>query len=369
MMCRLVTVLIGTTWLALAGPAWSHQPSDSYLSLNFDTGPANGQWDIALRDLEYALGLDTDRDGAITWGELRPQIDRVADYALSHLQLTTEQRACPIRMTRFLVDDRSDGGYAILRLAIVCPGDRYPDHVDYRLFFDLDTAHRGLLRVQHGASAVSAVLSPAQSGFDLAPHAASFSQTFVSYWREGVWHIWVGLDHVLFLITLVLPLVLGGTVTAGAQRYQSVLVRTVTVVTAFTVAHSITLSLAVLDVVTLPVRWVEIAIAFSVVVVSLNNLKPLLPHSNWVFSFGFGLLHGFGFANVLVDLGLPGKSLAVALLGFNLGVETGQIVIIGVTLPLLTLFANTLYRSIMLKGTSTVIASVAMVWCLERFSA
>ncbi|MEO5732069.1 MAG: HupE/UreJ family protein, partial [Rubrivivax sp.] len=139
------------------------------------------------------------------------------------------------------------------------------------------------------------------------------------------------------------------------------------IVTAFTVAHSITLSLAVLGVVSLPSRVVESSIAASVVLAALNNVFPLFHGRRWLVAFTFGLLHGFGFASVLVDLGLPQQALALALLGFNLGVEVGQLTIVALFLPLAYLLRRGwFYRRVVLTGGSVVIAMLAAVWFVER---
>ena len=139
------------------------------------------------------------------------------------------------------------------------------------------------------------------------------------------------------------------------------------IVTAFTVAHSITLSLAVLGLVTLPSRLVESAIAASVVAAALNNIWPLVRGRRWMVAFLFGLVHGFGFASVLADLGLPQGALAVALLGFNVGVELGQLAIVAVFLPLAyALRRSWFYRRAVLVGGSLLIALLAAVWLVER---
>jgi len=139
------------------------------------------------------------------------------------------------------------------------------------------------------------------------------------------------------------------------------------VVTMFTLAHSITLWLAVMEYVTLPSQWVEATIALSIVITSLNNLYPVLPLSNWAIAFVFGLVHGFGFANVLLALGLSSMTLALSLLGFNVGVELGQIAIVLFFLPLAYLLRGTLfYRLVVLRIGSVLIALVASLWMLER---
>ena len=139
------------------------------------------------------------------------------------------------------------------------------------------------------------------------------------------------------------------------------------VVTAFTVAHSITLTLAALQIVALPSRLVESAIAASVVLAAANNLWPLVERRRWLVAFGFGLIHGFGFASVLTELGLPKDALVLSLLGFNLGVEAGQLAIVAAFLPLAYLLRNTtLYLKGVFVGGSCLTLLVALVWLVER---
>ena len=139
------------------------------------------------------------------------------------------------------------------------------------------------------------------------------------------------------------------------------------VVTAFTVAHSITLSLAALGVISLPSRLTESAIAASVVLAALNNVHPVVYGGRWIIAFAFGLIHGFGFASVLTDLGLPQGSLLLALVAFNLGVELGQLAIVAVFLPVAYALRDTrLYRLGILIGGSLLVAAIAAVWLIER---
>jgi len=184
-----------------------------------------------------------------------------------------------------------------------------------------------------------------------------------------VWHIWLGYDHILFLVSLLLPAVL----VRREGRWQSVpdfsgaFWDVARVVTAFTLAHSITLTLAALGVVALPSRWVESAIALSVVLAALNNVFPIVERGRWIAAFAFGLLHGFGFAGALQDLGLPTGSLALSLAGFNIGVELGQLAIVAAFLPVAFAFRSTFaYRRVVLAGGSAVIVAIAGVWLAER---
>ena len=360
-----------TLFLALAAlVAHAHKPSDSYLALEADGAALRGQWDIALRDLEYALGLDADGDGAITWGELRAKHAEIAAYALARLALRADGRLCALAPTTQLVDEHTDGRYAVLRFTAQCGTERARElEVEYTLFADLDPTHRGLLRAKLGRDTITAVLGPDQPRLALRAEGRSRWAQFADYWREGVWHIWIGFDHVLFLLSLLLPAVfaLSARVWTPAARFGPVFWDVFKVVTAFTVAHSITLSLAALALIALPSRLVESAIAFSVLLAALNNLWPVVSDRRWLVAFGFGLVHGFGFASVLADLGLPRETLLTALVGFNLGVETGQLVIVGAFLPLAYATRRTwLYRRMVLAGGSAAIALVATVWMVER---
>ena len=119
--------------------------------------------------------------------------------------------------------------------------------------------------------------------------------------------------------------------------------------------------------VNLPSRWVESAIALSVVLAALNNLWPVVYEKRWVLAFCFGLIHGFGFAAVLSDLGLPKDSLLVALVAFNLGVEVGQLAIVGVFLPIaFALRGSGFYVGLLQLGGSTAIAVIALLWLTQR---
>lgn len=364
--------LLAIALVALAGllpAAHAHKPSDSYLSLRVDAAAITGRWDIALRDLDFAIGLDADGNGEITWGEVRSKHGEIAAYALARLAVRGDGAACSIEPGAQRVDEHTDGAYTVLPLAIRCTQAPGRLAIDYTLFADLDPQHRGLLNLQARGQTRAAVLGPhaATQIFELA--SASLWAQFVDYLREGVWHIWIGFDHVLFLLSLLLPAVL----LWRAQHWQAVdsfrcaFIDVFKIVTAFTLAHSITLTLATLGVVALPSRAVESAIAASVVIAALNNVWPLFHQRRWTVAFAFGLIHGFGFATVLADLGLPRDALMLALLAFNLGVEAGQLAIVAAFLPLAFALRRSLfYRRAVMLGGSLAIALLAGVWLVER---
>ena len=358
--------------LALVGllpAAQAHKPSDSYLSIRVDAAAITGQWDIALRDLDFAIGLDADGNGEITWGEVRVKHAEIAAYALARIAVRSDDAPCTIEPGAQQVDTHTDGAYTVLPLTIRCARAPAQLAIDYTLFADLDPQHRGLLNLQAQGVTRTAVLGPQAptQRFELA--TVNRWAQFIDYAREGVWHIWIGFDHVLFLLSLLLPAVLLWRAQAwqAVETFRAAFVDVFKVVTAFTVAHSITLTLATLGVVELPSRWVESAIAASVVLAALNNVWPLFHGRRWTVAFAFGLIHGFGFATVLADLGLPREALALALVGFNLGVEAGQLAIVAVFLPLAyALRRSAFYRRAMMFGGSLLIAVLASVWLIER---
>jgi hypothetical protein len=344
-------------------PAQAHKPSDSYLSLNVQGDKVAGQWDIALRDLDFAIGLDQDGDGKLTWDEIRLRHAAIAAYALERLSIASDQGACRIDTGEQMIDDHTDGAYSVLRFHAVCPAPLTQLIVNYRLFADLDPQHKGLLRLTRDGVTSTAIFDPAQARQTLSLTAPDRWRQFADYVKDGVWHIWIGYDHILFLLSLLLPAVL---LAAPSNNLRGAFIDVLKVVTAFTLAHSLTLTLASLSLVSLPSRFVESAIAASVVLAAVNNIYPLFRGRRPVAAFLFGLIHGFGFASVLIDLGLPKGSLLASLLGFNLGVEIGQLCIVALFLPLAFALRETWFYRRLLTGGSALIALVAVVWFVER---
>ena len=361
----LVFMLLLCAWLA---PAQAHKPSDSYLGLSVQGARIEGQWDIALRDLDFAIGLDGNGDGQLTWDEIRARHAAIAAYALQRLHIATSQGACPLLAGEQLIDHHTDGAYTVLRFAASCPGTAAPASLEigYTLFADLDPQHKGLLKLTHDGATQTAIFDPDSPRQSLSLAAPDRLAQFGAYVKHGIWHIWIGTDHILFLLSLLLPAVLLPGLREQQASLRAAFYDVLKVVTAFTLAHSITLTLASLSLVSLPSRWVESAIAASVVLAALNNLYPLFRGKRPVAAFVFGLIHGFGFASVLRDLGLPQSALVSSLFGFNVGVEIGQLAIVAVFLPLAWwLRKSWLYRQLFTWG-SLAIALVALMWLVER---
>ena len=367
-------------------PASAHKASDSFLALQTKGAKISGRWDIALRDLDLVLELDRDGDNVISWGEVRTRQADIDAYARAGLELKTGQSVCPWEVTDHLIDNHTDGAYVVLKLAAVCPSAVAALTVNYKLLFEVDAQHRGLLKLEtlpaegaaHTMSAVFPVENATQT-FNVSangetPILAKAAQ-LGTYVADGIKHIAIGFDHTLFLVALLVPAVLVRTKDdrTGVARWMPVadmhtaFITVLKIVTAFTIAHSTTLSLAALDVVRLPSRLVESLIAVSVLATALDNLWPFLPRKRWLVAFSFGLIHGFGFASVLADLNLPNSSLLLSLLGFNIGVEVGQLALVAILIPLAYFTRTTrAYPRVALQAGSVAIAAVSLGWLLER---
>jgi hypothetical protein len=367
--------------------AQAHKPSDSYLTMSVPKDGADVaiRWDIALRDLDYVLQLDRDNDGALTWGEVRSRGDDITKYVISNLTLSSKDKPCALTTAAPMqLDKHSDGTYAVLSLTAAC-GAAITEalQVKYSLLFDVDPSHRGLVQwLPPGSTgekeALSVILGTETATQKLPLQAPSAWETFQQYVVEGAFHIWIGYDHILFLLSLLLPAVLIFSKITGenakkvtliqpAPSFVAALKEVLKVVTAFTLAHSITLSLAALGVVSLPSRWVESAIAASIIVAAVQNIRGVVDSKRWVMAFGFGLIHGFGFASVLADLGLPQNALITALVGFNVGIEGGQLAIVAVFMPLAFWLRSTkFYQVQVFKWGSVLIALLALYWFVQR---
>lgn len=389
---------------ALTPPsALAHKESDAYLTLRTDAHNdhlLHGQWDISLRDLDYAIGVDANHDGAISWGEVQARRTAIESYALSRLAIKGDGLTCALQPAAQKIDEHTDGAYAVILFDAVCDKN-IPSKLTivYRLMYDLDPYHRGIVTIHASDKIAGAVLGPDRPVANLDLRAPDRWSEFTSFLADGVWHIWTGIDHILFLLSLLVPAVLirqrmesptggwpasaaladssGALMTLARQplRYRwvpasgiwPVFLDVVKVVSAFSLSHSITLTLAVLGYVDLPSRLVESGIALSVMLAALNNLYPLVNKRVWLIAFAFGFIHGLGFASALQGLQLPPGAMAASLGGFSVGVEIGQEAIVIAFLPLAYLLrASWFYRVVIVRWVSLAIVVIASRWFVQR---
>ena len=361
---RLIFAIAVLLCLCSAFCAFAHEPSKSYLSLTLDSSRLLGQWDIPLSDLRKVMPRFV--------GE-RPDANdsEATQYVLAHLRIDVDGRILAPQLAKRepALEELSDGQYLRIEFVVAPVSSPKTLELKYNLFFETNSLHCGLVRLEADGKTQIAAFSPSHPSLDFQFGPPSYGRQFLGFMREGVWHIWTGYDHILFLLALLLPSVLRREAGQwrGVNALRPAFYNVLKIVTAFTLAHSLTLSLATLGMVRLPSRFIESAIAFSVVLAAVNNLWPLVRERGWMVAFGFGLIHGFGFATALSDFGLTRGRLALTLMGFNAGVELGQLAIVAVFLPVAFALRRTwFYQTPMLRFGSAAVVLIACAWCGER---
>ncbi len=355
--------------MLMAGPA---QASEAYWQLAVrENGSISGQMRVSVDELAQALALDADGDGTLDWAELKPHRAEIEAYLTVPCTVLVDGLAAVPRLSDLSYGVQGD-------VAQIAAGVTLNATAPVQAI-TLDCAQNGLDLAQHPRSVSVRWPDQRHQQTELtATHPREiFEQTrahrsgFLDYLVSGIWHIWIGYDHILFLIALLIPSVLqrSGSGRVPASTIGVTVWDVTLIVSAFTLTHSITLSLAMLGWVELPPRLVESAIALSVAIAALNNLLPTTAGAQGVWiALLFGLLHGFGFANVFSDIDATG-AFWTALIGFNLGVEAGQIAIVAVFVPLAFWLRHTrFYRTGVVYGGSTAVAGLASIWMIERLT-
>jgi hypothetical protein len=343
--------------LPLAGDA--HEINTSYLALTLKADEIRVVLSVDEADLiRLDTQIDANGDGGLWRDEVEAGGERVAQQLRERIQVQLDDESTPLKMLGASPDIDGDGNL-FLRVVYAVPTTGEPRELALDLSLLLQppllAEHRSLVsfRVDAQQPELLSVLSAAspQDRFQLREEVDLLAQVGDFIWL-GIEHIFVGYDHIMFLAALIV---------IGSRLGQLV-----KIVSAFTVAHSITLILAALEVVTLPTRWVEAGIALSIAYVALENFWIQDSKHRWLLTFGFGFVHGFGFANVLRDLGLPSEGLVASLLAFNIGVEMGQIVIVAIMLPVVLLAARQGFQPRLIQVASGIILLFGVGWFVER---
>lgn len=343
--------------LALASAASAHTTAASHLTLEPESRHLT--IDLSIPDVAQLVPVQVHVDGTLRWGPLQtsaallvPMLQRHVSLARGGNRCTLEQGALGTAMRNYAA-----GPHLSIRFNYDC-GTAADDYtLAFTLFREVDPTHRALVTLTQMETASVGVIT-------IDNPQLSFSGTQglppVEMLVEGVHHILSGFDHLLFLMLLVLPAI-------AATGLRQRLLHLGGIVTAFTAAHSVTLALAATGVVALPAGPVEIAIAASIVVAGLVNVLRPGHRIGWKLAAGFGLLHGFGFAGALREIGLGGEALAWQLLAFNAGVELGQLAVVALALPLLVLLATwRRYRDVLVPVLSAAGAGMGVLWVAAR---
>ncbi len=352
--------------LLVSSPVLAHLPSTAYLDLITNSeGSVKGHLQWRLFDLEQVIGLDLNRDGELYWAEVEARYSELANYVAKHLRISAGDIQCRLSIdSRMQLNQQAQGSYLVLGLTGQCPRGQ-PLSLVYDGLFAQVGQHKLLLQSQSDNGISQRVVS---DSMPVMLTSASTWTTFKDYVIQGVIHIWIGIDHLAFLLTLLLVTV----VTRQAGEWQPVGPRQ-TVITAtrlislFTLAHSLTLAAVMFDVLQVPVYWVELIIALTVGLAALNNIWPVVKQLS-LLVFGFGLIHGLGFAAVLAELINGTTRTGWALAGFNVGVEVGQLAVVIAVLPILiSLRLQQWYRVRAVPMCSGIIALCSLYWLVTRW--
>jgi hypothetical protein len=367
-----VTVLAGLlTWPT---GATAHQTSMKQLELRVSERGAELTLRASFDDLASAISRDPK---TLSRAELLVDPGVVPTVA-GWVQLSVGEQRCPAGPATLGAD--RDPRYLAVRWRVDCPAPIRTLTLDLEAFFALDAAHTLVLHLEGQGASLDTVL-----GVDDSPMTVRLTappRSFPRWLMLDMEHIFSGADHVCFVIALLLAAIISrsrdGRPPRGAERpderwqlrpARQALRSIALLVTSFSLAHSLTLIAAALGWIALPARLVETAIAASILYAAAENaFRPDAPR-RWLLTFGFGLVHGLGFASALQELLPPDRTIA-PLLAFNLGVEAGQLIIVSCALPLLLGLARVLrphrYRTRFLPLSSVLLGSAALVWSLER---
>lgn len=314
--------------------------------------------------LAFPTGLvsevDDNRDGQVSEAEVRAHTHRLEAIIGEQIFLTDGDRRGALSVEP--VENAplpkglgiAPGTHSTLRLVYTWPQTIRALTIRYGLFLPGVSTASCLATILHGGQMRTFVFRPEAQDYTIVLGQRAAWQEAWSFLVLGIEHIWTGYDHILFLLSL---LMLGGGLTYLIK-----------VVSAFTVAHSVTLTLAALNIVTLPPRWVESAIALSIVYVAVENLvrRDQVLRSRWIITFAFGLVHGLGLASVLKEIAIPQSNLALSLASFNLGVEVGQIAIVATAFVLLQMLRTWPWEVLVRRLVSAGAAAAGLIWFIQR---
>jgi hypothetical protein len=386
---KFYTLLLLVLAIILPSTADAHEPDHSYLYMRIYGEAIGGRVEVTGEDINQAFGLSINEE--LSQEELQIYLPRLQEYVKSKVRFSSGDTQYEIKFTEpeiLPLDETID----FLRLHFDLVGvDKMPEKLDieYNVFLDESETQRGVLIIEYNWKAgivnnqalITNVFGGDKRTETLVLAEKGLWKGFVALVKLGIWHIWIGLDHILFIIALILPAVVrrrkeddyAGVADdsyskewAPVDQFRPAFFYILKIITFFTIAHSITLALAALEIITLPSQIVETIIALSIALAALHNITPIFKAKEWIIAFVFGLFHGFGFASVLGEKGLSGDFMILSLLGFNVGVEIGQVLIICLAFPILFLLRPyKIYPKILFFG-SILLIIISLYWGIER---
>jgi hypothetical protein len=344
--------------VGLAATAEAHKPSDSHIAIAVDGDDVTGSIGLAVRDLDGALDLDENGDGSVTWAEAKRGEARIAAYFAERFELSGDGARCELAIEPAALVDFTDGAYWTAPFRASCRGtDAFA--LTYRILFDIDAQHRGLVQIRTGAAKPQTLVVR-----DGTPIAIDLPQRrgrgVGARFADGARHALASPPYLLVLACLVLPLVFVRRARWGAaEAPREVALETARTFGAFALASAASLALTVGGLIDLPARWIDLAIALTGIGAAAINLSRVVA-ARWDLSFELGLLHGLGSAVALRALdATPG---AGALAGFALGTATGGAIVVAALVPALFAIRHTQAYQAVLWGGSGLVGILALAW-------
>ena len=354
----------------------AHRVGESYVYLSVYDNRLTGTFHIILSDLNNALELKTP-DVQITKDNLADRASEIYSYYGDKVQFNDKETELPIRFTGF--DILRSGRIWVLTEFVIIENAATPEAItiDYNVLFEKNPDHVAFLVIEHFWNAglfknedqISLIFDPNNHRQQISFSGHSVLKGFLSVVRLGITHIWKGYDHLLFIIALLLPAVMVRKKNSWqpVAEFRPALNYVVILITLFTIAHSLSLSIAAVGLFALPMRLVESIIALSIAIVALEIMFPIFKRKiAWVV-FIFGLFHGFGFASVLTDNAVLGERMALSILGFNLGLEIGQVVVVCIIFPHLYLIRHyAVYSNFLMRYGAVALILLGVIWTVDR---
>jgi len=369
------------------GVANAHQTSTSFISFEPLSDYTVGEWKVSVDALNAVSPMDINNDGIIKWLEIRKQKNQIFKLLNKSVSVETEVKGCDfifLGSDSLAAENILDMNYVVVPFRLTCPTEDL-NTLSYQFYFNLDNDHKVIVSLSTFKKTVVHMLSADNS---LLMIKSDVNKSFLNIVSAGVWHILIGFEHIIFLLILIIGIIFA----RKKINYQSIVrayefkpklmyksYEIIKVSAAFTLAHSITLALAALKIVSIPAQLIESLIAMTLVFAAIHNMRWFLPLKVaermawpiWKMAFLFGLIHGFGFVSVLTELNLTVVNTAATLFAFNIGVELGQIGIIlgfvlGIKLLSLIFTNKNNELDMILPASSGLVIVLGLTWFVER---
>jgi hydrogenase/urease accessory protein HupE len=376
-----ILIILSTLFPSLAH---AHAYSASYTNIKMDPEKTEFVFSIdTLSIIELIEDIDKNKNNELEKSEMKAENHELEELVHHHLTLDLNNRQQEPTLEKMVLEKKEDKKFLTYYLTFpafsagdtlslndgLYVNDPATNYVNLISFEFAGTTGQAILQgkertwtillteaqeeqPQDGQTAQPDESSEQENQLEAVPSEETTNSGWFSFFKLGMLHILTGYDHLLFLFALLLR-------KQTFKQYAAI-------ITSFTIAHSITISLAVLGIITLPSRFVEAVIAFSIVYVALENIFRKEINHRWGLTFLFGLIHGLGFANILKEMNIPKADLAVALVNFNIGIEVVQLALVLLVLPLLTYMFKLKSSGLIIKAGSIIVAALGAFWLIER---